>query len=83
MRHSKLIEELGGGTALAEALLKAPGGGPVDREAIYKWIKLDRIPWRWRAPVAAIARAQGKPIPTDFFPGMTSETSRRSRQTTP
>lgn len=73
MTHSELIEELGGATKLANALLTAPGGGDVDRDAIYKWSSLDRIPWRWRAPVAAVARAQGKALPDDFIPGVDLE----------
>lgn len=73
MKHSDLIKELGGGTAVAQALKDAPGGGEIDREAVYKWAKLDRIPWKWRPAVMAVARSQGKSVPDDFLPGMESE----------
>lgn len=73
MTHASLIEKLGGGTKLATLLQDAPGGGKVDREAVYKWAKLDRIPWRWRPAVAAVARAQGVAIPDDFIPGVEPE----------
>jgi hypothetical protein len=66
MKHSDLIKELGGGTELARLLNEALGSDEIDREAVYKWAKLDRIPWRWRPVVVAVARAQGKPIPEDF-----------------
>ena len=74
MKHSELIKELGGGTAVAEALKDAPGGGEVDREAVYKWAKLNRVPYKWRPALAAVARAQGKSVPDDFIPGGDSET---------
>lgn len=73
MRHSAFIEALGGGTKVAQLLADAPGGGDVDREAIYKWSKLDHIPWKWRPALVAVARAQGTPIPTDFLPGIEPE----------
>jgi len=73
MKHSELIGALGGGTKVAEALKDAPGGGEVDREAVYKWAKLDRIPWKWRAAVMAVARAQGQSVPEDFLPGVEAE----------
>lgn len=71
MKHSDLIRDLGGATEVVKLLADAPGGGPVDREAVYKWVKLDRIPWKWRAAVMSVARAQGKSIPDDFLPGVT------------
>lgn len=74
MKHSDLIKDLGGATKLAELLLVAPGGGQIDREAVYKWVKLDRVPWKWRPAVMAVARNHGVPLPDDFLPGIEPET---------
>jgi hypothetical protein len=74
MKHSDLIEKLGGGTKLSEQLLEAPGGGPIARSAIYQWAKLDHIPWKWRPAVMAVARSHGVPLPEDFIPGVEAET---------
>lgn len=74
MKHSDLIKELGGGTELAKALKDAPSGGDIDREAVYKWSKLDRIPWKWRPAVMAVARAQGISIPESFLGNEPAET---------
>lgn len=73
MTHSELIDQLGGGTAVAKALKDVPGGGEVDREAVYKWAKLNHIPWKWRPALMAVARAQGKALPEDFIPGVEPE----------
>lgn len=73
MKHSDIIKDLGGATEIVKLLADAPGGGRVDREAVYKWIKLERIPWKWRPAVMGIARAQGVPLPDDFLPGIETE----------
>lgn len=74
MRHSALIEALGGGTQVAKLLEDVPGGGKIDREAVYKWAERDFIPWKWRPAVMAVARAHGKAIPEGFIPGVEPET---------
>lgn len=69
MKHSDIINTLGGGTKVSELL-----GGEVDREAIYAWAARDFIPWKWRPAIVAVARSQGVRLPKDFLPGVTSET---------
>lgn len=63
MKHADFIEELGGGTKVAERL-------KIDREAVYKWRERDFIPWRWRAPLLTMAREMGKKAPKEFLPGV-------------
>ncbi len=67
--HSDLIETLGGATKVAE-LLSAETGEDVDREAIYKWRKLNRVPWRWRPHVAQVAKRSGVKVPAGFLTGV-------------
>lgn len=70
--HAQLIDDLGGGTAVAKALGELVGQ-PIDREAVYKW-KENGIPWRWRNGLAALARGRGIAIPSDFLGTDISET---------
>ena len=83
MNHREFIQSLGGGTKVAELLSTAPGGGEIDREAVYKWIKLNRVPWKWRPALVAVVRDQGKPLPNEFIPGVTASqpTKRRAIRT--
>jgi hypothetical protein len=67
MKHSELIEQLGGGTRVAKLLNDELETAAIDRDAVYKWAKLDRIPWKWRPAVMAVARAQGISIPESFL----------------
>jgi len=79
MNHREFIQSLGGGTKVAELLLTAPGGGEIDREAVYKWIKLNRVPWKWRPALVAVARGQGVSIPADFIPGVVTQPATKRR----
>lgn len=69
MNHADFINELGGGTKVAE-LLAAETGEPIDRESVYKWRERDFIPWRWRPHLIAIAMRLGKHAPKNFVPGV-------------
>ncbi|RDD60470.1 hypothetical protein DRB17_17880 [Ferruginivarius sediminum] len=62
--HADLIDRLGGGTRVAEALTKATGER-CDREAVYKW-KRNGVPWKWRVHVCHLAEAMGETVPDDF-----------------
>lgn len=68
-QHAQLIENLGGGTAIAAALF---GGDPKRRQAVYKW-KYNGIPWRWRLPVERLARERGVDLPPEFLEPSGSE----------
>lgn len=63
--HAPLIDALGGGTKIAEALTDLTGD-PVDRDRVYKW-KTIGIPWRWRGPVKQLAEKTGIPLPDGFL----------------
>lgn len=69
MTHSEFIDALGGGTKIAE-WLTANAGEHVDREAVYKWKELDRIPWRWRSLLIVMAKDASITVPKDFLPGI-------------
>lgn len=69
MGHAELIQALGGGTAVAKRLSEMTGK-PVDREIVYKWREFDRIPWRWRGHLIAIAKEQRQRLPPEFLPGV-------------
>jgi hypothetical protein len=64
--HAPLIDTLGGGTAIAEALW----GEATERrrEAVYKW-KRNGIPWRWRLEIYRLAGLRGVPVPSEFLSG--------------
>jgi hypothetical protein len=69
--HAYLIDALGGGQKVAEAVsdfLGLEGGDRVDREAVYKWKKENRIPYRWRDGVRALAIQGGLDLPADMMP---------------
>ena len=63
--HAKLIDDLGGGTAVAKELSDL-AGRPVDREAVYKW-KENGVPWRFRLMLAAMAQKKEIALPSDFL----------------
>ena len=63
--HADLIDELGGGTAVAVALW-GDGCDGKRREAVYKW-KRNGIPWRWRSTVERLARERGVTLPAGFL----------------
>lgn len=69
MDHAEFIEALGGGTKVA-ALLSEETGENIDREAVYKWRGLNRVPFRWRPHLVVIARRIGVKLPQDFVPGV-------------
>jgi hypothetical protein len=64
--HAALIDDLGGGTLLAEAVFGSVGPGGKHREAVYKW-KRNGIPWRWRLRVQELAQERGIPLPPGFL----------------
>ena len=59
MNDAMIINLLGGGTHLANKLKLSTSG-------VHNW-KSRGIPWRWRAPVAALAKKQGLKLPGDFL----------------
>lgn len=69
MDHAEFITLLGGGTKVA-ALLAEETGEKIDREAVYKWRELNRVPFRWRPHLVVIARRVGVKLPQDFVPGV-------------
>ena len=69
MTHIEFIEALGGGAKIAERLTEL-AGEHVDREAVYRWKKLNQIPWRWRSLLVGIAKEQGVTLPEEFLPGV-------------
>ncbi|MGP1257082.1 MAG: hypothetical protein ACTS10_21880 [Kiloniellales bacterium] len=64
--HAELIRALGGGTKLARAIEDA-AGGPIDREAVYKW-QNNGVPHRYRVLVARIALGADVKLPPGFLP---------------
>lgn len=60
-----LIDQLGGGTAVAEELNKLlpPTEKPVDREAVYKWKEANEIPHYRRLYMARLAKQKAKALP--------------------
>ena len=64
--HASLINELGGGTAIAIALWGSVGPDGKHREAVYKW-KQNGIPWRWRPAVERLAKAKSLLLPPGFL----------------
>lgn len=65
-KHAHLVESLGDGTKVAEAI-KAMSPEPPDRQAVYKW-KRNGVPWKWRPFIAALAAERGVDLPEGFFP---------------
>jgi hypothetical protein len=61
MEHSKLISDLGGSKALADALGTSPN-------RVANWNKRD-IPWRYRHVVAKLAAERGVELPQGFWGG--------------
>ena len=53
----RVVECLGGGTAVAMALSRMTGSR-IDRERVYQWAKRDTIPWPWREPIHKMLRLQ-------------------------
>ena len=68
MDHAELIEALGGGTVICDWLFKH-SGRRIDREAVYKWHKRNRVPWKWRGALLVMATAHNLRPPEDFLPG--------------
>lgn len=64
--HATLIDQLGGGTVIAEALFGGIGERGRHRDTIYKW-KRNGIPWRWRSAIVEIARERGVDLPDNFL----------------
>lgn len=58
MRDDKVIDELGGGSAVADALGKL--GHNVTPDQVYMWKSRNRIPPEWRVPVAEVAASRIK-----------------------
>lgn len=81
MTHSEFIKALGGGTEVAK-LLSSATGQPIDREAVYKWIELNSVAWKWRGCLIGIARERGVPLPSNFLPGVSDKTppAKRARR---
>lgn len=77
--HAVLIDSLGGGSALAEALW-GPRTGKKDRRAelVYAW-KKNGVAWKWRPAVARIANERGVALPADFLPAA-HESAQRAPQ---
>jgi hypothetical protein len=63
--HADLIDRLGGGTAVAEALAQF-FDPPPDRDLVYKW-KKNGVPWKFRLQVAELAKSKNVPLPDDFL----------------
>lgn len=63
MDHADFIDALGGGTVIADKL-------SIDREAVYAWKIRNSVPWRWRAPLLAIAKEKNVKPPKAFLPGV-------------
>lgn len=63
-----LIDNLGGGTAIAEAVnqMLPAGDKPLDRENVYKWKEANAVPFRWRPFVARLAHARQLAMPPDI-----------------
>jgi hypothetical protein len=64
--HADIIENLGGGAALAMALWGDAAGTGRPAWRVYKW-KTNGIPWKWRAAVAEIAGKSGARLPANFL----------------
>lgn len=64
--HAQLIDDLGGGTAVAVAIWGEIGANGKRRETVYKW-KQNGIPWRWRPAIEKLARERGLQLPPDFL----------------
>lgn len=63
--HSRLIEDLGGPTEVAEAL-HSRLGVTMHSQAVSNW-KRRGIPWRYRGTLVVIANEKGVSAPSDFF----------------
>ncbi len=71
MDHRRILEKLGGGTAVAERLTRL-SNTVVDREAVYKWREKNSIPHRWRPFIAQLAAEAQIRLPKNFIPGVTA-----------
>lgn len=60
--HSQLINALGGTVGTAKRL-----GHGVTPNMTWNWRTADRIPWRWRPALAAIAKRGKIPLPKGFL----------------
>ena len=56
-----LVDRFGGGASLARKLADFVDE-PVSEEAIYKWVKRERIASRWHLPLLKLARAERVPL---------------------
>lgn len=65
-KHATLVDQLGGGTAIAKALWGELGETNYRREGVYKW-KLNGVPWKYRQFVADLARKKRIVLPPNFL----------------
>lgn len=63
--HSQIVDDLGGGTKLAEEMKTT--ATPADRETIYAWKARGSIPARYWPALIEVARRQGKALTADDF----------------
>ena len=59
MTDAQIINQLGGCASLGREFNR-------NTKSVHNW-KSRGIPWRWRAPVAALAKKQGLKLPGDFL----------------
>jgi hypothetical protein len=60
MEHKKLIDELGGSTAVSRDL------GAETPQVVSNWRRRG-VPWRWRVKVAALAKKKRVKVPAGFM----------------
>lgn len=66
------LNSIGGPTRVAERLSETTGER-IDRTRVAMWGVNDTVPYRWRAALVAMARADGQPVPPEVMEGVTIE----------